>query len=319
MRIGIDLGGTKIEALALDDHGSELGRLRRPTPHDSYQSIIDALVGIVGELESQLGSKATVGVGIPGTISPATGLVKGSNVLTLNGRPLDRDLQEQLGSRVRVANDANCFALSEAADGAAVDSRPAKPGQSPYVVFGVIVGTGTGGGIVIDGKTVEGPDGVAGEWGHMPLPWPQENEWPLPKCWCGRSGCIELFLSGTGLAADHNRATGEKLTGPQVAQAAEAGNIAALATLSRYEHRMARGLAVIISVLNPHVIVLGGGVSNIERLYKNVPELWKPFAFSDVISTRLVKAKHGDSSGVRGAAWLWSIDEVASLGFEAKT
>lgn len=319
MRIGIDLGGTKIEALALDNLGRKLGRIRRPTPSDAYETIIDTLVGIVDELESQVGAKGTIGIGIPGTISPATGLVKGANTTSLNGRPLDRDLEKHLGARVRVANDANCFALSESADGAATDTRPAKLGQSPFVVFGVIVGTGTGGGIVVDGKIIDGPDGVGGEWGHMPLPWPQKDEWPLPKCWCGRSGCIELFLSGTGLAADHNRVTGENLKGPQVVEAAEAGSASALATLSRYEHRLARGLAVIISILNPHVIVLGGGVSNIERLYKNVPELWKPFAFSDVVTTRLVKARHGDSSGVRGAAWLWSIDEVAAFGFGAKT
>lgn len=318
MRIGIDLGGTKIEALALDDEGRELGRIRKPTPRDSYESIVNAVVAIVNELETLVGAQGTIGLGIPGTISPATGFVKNANTTSLIGHPLDRDLMHHLGPRVRVANDANCFALSEAADGAAAPDGPAAQGQTPHVVFGVIVGTGTGGGIVVDGKIIDGPDGIGGEWGHMPLPWPQDNEWPLPKCWCGRVGCVELFLSGTGLTQDHNRVTGESLTGPQIATAAEAGNAAALATLARYEHRLARGLAVIINILNPQVIVMGGGVSNIDRIYKNVPELWKPFAFSDVVSTRLVKAKHGDSSGVRGAAWLWPLRAATQLGLGAK-
>ncbi|MDX2023647.1 MAG: ROK family protein [Deltaproteobacteria bacterium] len=318
MRIGIDLGGTKIEALAIDDEGRELGRQRRPTPRDSYESILDAVVALVGDVEAEVGAQGTVGLGIPGTISPATGLVKNANTTALIGHPLDRDLAARLGNRVRVANDANCFALSEAADGAGAPTSPRQPGQSPHVVFGVIIGTGTGGGVVVDGQILDGPDGIGGEWGHMPLPWPQEDEWPLPKCWCGRSGCVELFLSGTGLAADHKRVTGESLSGPEVAQAAAAGSAAALATMARYEHRLARGLAVIINVLNPQVIVLGGGVSNVERLYTNVPELWKPYAFSDVVSTRLVKAKHGDSSGVRGAAWLWPVGAAAELGLGAK-
>lgn len=311
MRIGIDLGGTKIEALALDDNGVELVRIRKPTPRDSYESIVAAIVGIVGEVEAQLGAKGTVGVGIPGTISPATGLVKNANTTQLIGHPLDRDLARHLGQRVRVANDANCFALSEAGDGAA--AMPEHVGGSPRVVFGVILGTGTGGGVVVDGRIIEGPDGIGGEWGHMPLPWPQDHEWPLPKCWCGRVGCVELFLSGPGMAADHHRATGVLLNGADLVNAAAAGETTALATMSRYEHRLARGLAVIIDILNPHVIVLGGGVSNIDRLYENVPKLWEPFVFSDVVSTRLVKARHGDSSGVRGAAWLWPIEAGGRL------
>lgn len=306
MRIGIDLGGTKIEALAIDDEGRELCRSRRPTPKDAYNDILEAIAVLVQEVESKLGQRGSVGMGIPGTISPATGLVKNANTRALIGHPLDRDLGERLGRPVRVANDANCFALSEAADGAAAPST-AEGGQHARVVFGVIIGTGTGGGIVVDGRILEGPDGISGEWGHMPLPWPQPDELPLPPCWCGLHGCTELFLSGTGLAADHFKITGQKLTAAQVAEASRAGDASALATLERDEHRLARGLATIINVLNPDVIVLGGGVSNIERIYESVPRLWKTYVFSDVVSTRLVKAKHGDSSGVRGAAWLWPV------------
>ena len=308
MRIGIDLGGTKIEALAIDATGRELGRLRRPTPKDSYEHILTAVVSLVRDLEAQVGQRGTVGMGIPGTISPATGLVKNANTRALLGHPLDLDLAERLGRPVRVANDANCFALSEASDGAAAGKN--QTGRA-RVVFGVIIGTGTGGGIVVDGRILEGPDGISGEWGHMPLPWPQADELPLPTCWCGRQGCTELFLSGTGMAADHRSITGHVLTAEQVVDAATAGEPAALATLSRYEHRLARGLAAIINILNPDVIVLGGGVSNVARLYESVPRLWTTFVFSDVVSTRLVRAQHGDSSGVRGAAWLWPVSATA--------
>ncbi len=309
MRIGIDLGGTKIEALAIDAKGQPLCRLRRPTPKGSYTEILDAVADIVREVDAQVGQQGTVGMGIPGTISPATGLVKNANTRALIGHPLDRDLSERLARPVRVANDANCFALSEASDGAAALLPDEKLSARPRVVFGVIIGTGTGGGIVVDGRILEGPDGISGEWGHMPLPWPQPDELPLPACWCGLHGCTELFLSGTGLAADHARVTGRALKAEDVVAAAMAQDEAALATLARYEHRLARGLATIINILNPDVIVLGGGVSNVERLYQTVPQLWKKFVFSDVVSTRLVKAKHGDSSGVRGAAWLWPLAE----------
>lgn len=306
MRIGIDLGGTKIEALAIDNEGRELCRFRRPTPKESYNAILDAIVGLVQDVEGQTKMSGSVGIGIPGVVSAATGLVKNANTQVLIGNPLDRDLGKRLDRPVRVANDANCFALSEAADGAAA-APPGPPSTRPRVVFGVIIGTGTGGGIVVDGRILEGPDGIAGEWGHMPLPWPQPDELPLPRCWCGLDGCTELFLSGTGLAADHHRATGQQLTGAQVAQAAAAGDAAAVATLARYEHRLARGLAAIINVLNPDVIVLGGGVSNVARIYENVPRLWTKYVFSDVVTTQLVQAQHGDSSGVRGAAWLWPV------------
>lgn len=307
MRIGIDLGGTKIEALAIDDAGRELCRVRRPTPKDAYESLIGALAATVAEVEATTGARGTVGLGIPGTISPATGLVKNSNILSLIGKALDHDLAAALDRRVRVANDANCFALSEAADGAAAPGHFPPVGERPRVVFGVILGTGTGGGIVVDGRILEGPDGVSGEWGHMPLPWPEPDELTLPPCWCGLRGCTELFLSGTGMASDHRRVTGQELSAAAIAKAALDGDARAEATLARFEARLARGLAAIINVLNPDVIVLGGGVSNIVRLYESVPRLWTSFVFSDVISTKLVKAAHGDASGVRGAAWLWPV------------
>lgn len=307
MRIGIDLGGTKIEALALDDEGRECARERIPTPRERYQDVVEAIASLVLDLERRLGQQGSVGVGIPGTISPATGLVKGGNTQMLNGQALDQDLGRRLQRPVRVANDANCFALSEATDGAG--APPANwDGRRPWVVFGVIIGTGTGGGLVSDGRVLVGPDGVTGEWGHIPLPWPDPEdpaEWPLPACWCGRRGCVELFLSGTGLAREHERRTGAHLRATEIAARAEAGDAQAEATMQRYEHRLARGLATLISTINPDVIVLGGGVSKIARLYRNVPELWQPFAFSDVVTTRLLPAAHGDSSGVRGAAWLW--------------
>jgi len=296
MRIGIDLGGTKIEGVALGDGGAELARLRVPTPKDDYQAIVQALVELVGALEAKTGARGSVGVGMPGCLSPATGLVKNANTVVLNGMPLDRDLAQALGRPVRLANDANCFALSEASDGAAAGAP---------VVFGVIIGTGTGGGVVVGGQVLTGPNAVAGEWGHNPLPWPADDERPGPPCYCGKHGCIETFLSGPGLAGDHQRRTGQRLDGAAIGALADASDPDALATMTRYEDRMARALATIINVLDPDVIVLGGGVSNITRLYRTVPLVWGRYVFSDTVRTTLRQARHGDSSGVRGAAWLW--------------
>jgi fructokinase len=292
VRIGIDLGGTKIEGIALGEDGRGLIRRRVPAPRGDYRHTLDAIVSLVRVLEEQTGRRGTVGIGIPGTISSATGRVKNANSTWLNGQPLADDLPRLLGRPVRLANDANCFALSEATDGAAAGAR---------VVFGVILGTGTGGGIVVNRDVVAGVNGIGGEWGHNPMPWPREDEWPGPPCYCGRTGCIETFLSGPGLARDFGAAAGAD----DVAARAAAGDPAAVRCLDRYEERLARALAAIVNVLDPDVIVLGGGLSNIERLYTGVAQRWAPFVFSDSVMTRLVRAAHGDSSGVRGAAWLW--------------
>jgi fructokinase len=298
MRIGVDLGGTKTESVAIDDTGSERARLRVPTPSQSYDEIIASIVHLVHDTEARVGQAGTVGIGIPGAVSPATGLVKNANTVVLIGRPLDRDLAHALGRPVRVANDANCFALSEASDGAGAGAR---------VVFGVIVGTGTGGGVVVDGKLLTVPHAIAGEWGHNPLPWPRDDERPGPPCYCGKSGCIETFLAGPSLARDHQLHTGDARDAGDIARRAEAGDAAALASMARYEDRMARALASVINLLDPDVIVLGGGVSNIARLYREVPLRLGQYVFSDTISTPIVPARHGDSSGVRGAAWLWPL------------
>jgi fructokinase len=271
--------------------------LRRPTPRGDYDATLEAIASLVGEIEGSLGARGTVGVGMPGALSRATGRVKNANSTWLNGRPLAEDLERRLARPLRFANDANCFTLSEAVDGAAAGAG---------AVFGVIVGTGTGGGLVVGGKIWTGPNSIAGEWGHNPLPWPRDDERPGPPCYCGRSGCIETFLSGPGLAFDHRRSTGEALEAAGVAVRAAAGDPQAEATLVRYEERMARALASIVNVVDPDVIVLGGGLSNLQRLYGRVPELWAPWVFSDRVDTRLVPPKHGDSSGVRGAAWLWA-------------
>jgi fructokinase len=303
LRVGLDLGGTKIEGIALDPGGSELARRRVATPRGDYDATVEAVAVLVEQLEregiprggSSGVAKATVGVGMPGVISPASGLVKNANSTWLIGRPFAADLSARLGREVRCANDANCFALSEAVDGAAAGA---------HTVFGVIVGTGTGGGIVVDGRVLTGANAIAGEWGHNPLPWPRDDEWPGPPCYCGRTGCIETFLSGPGFARDHASRGGAPLDAGAIASRA-AGDARAEQCLQRYEDRMARALASVINLLDPDVIVLGGGMSNIDRLYANVPARWAPHVFSDTVTTRLVKAAHGDSSGVRGAAWLW--------------
>jgi len=304
VRIGIDLGGTKIEGIAIDDDGGVRLRRRVPSPRDSYADTLTAVVDLVRDIEREVGARGTVGVGIPGAISSATGLVKNANSTWLIGRPLGDDLPRRLDRPVRFANDANCFALSEAVDGAAAGAD---------VVFGVIVGTGTGGGIVVNRRVVEGANAIAGEWGHNPLPAPRDGEWPGPPCYCGRTGCIETFLSGPALQRDYaeelrRRAvpeTHERQTARDIATYAHAGEPVASAALARYEERMARALGSVINVVDPQVIVLGGGLSNIDRLYESVPKLWAPYVFSDTVTTRLVRAAHGDSSGVRGAAWLW--------------
>jgi fructokinase len=302
VRIGIDLGGTKIEGVALDGPGRVAARQRRATPRDDYPGTVRALRDLVLALEAESGARGSVGIGMPGIISPATGLVKNANSVWLIGQPLQQDLERALGRPVRLANDANCFALSEASDGAAAGAA---------VVFGVIVGTGTGGGVVVHGHVLTGPNAVAGEWGHNPLPWPEGDERDGPPCYCGRRGCIETYLSGPGLARDHLRATGVLLSSEDVVSRAEAGDAPAEATLARYESRMARALAGIINVLDPDVIVLGGGLSKVARLYRNVPAQWGAWVFSDRVDTRLVPPAHGDASGVRGAAWLWGADASA--------
>ena len=295
MRIGVDLGGTKIEIAAIDNDGRERFRQRAPSPRGDYQGTIELVASLVERAEQAVG-RSTVGVGMPGAISPASGLVKNANSTWLNGRPLREDLARRLDREVRLSNDANCFALSEAIDGAAA-------GQP--VVFGVIVGTGTGGALVVDGRIVTGANAIGGEWGHNPIPWPEKDEWPGPPCYCGLTGCVETFLSGPGMARDHQRITGQAIDPAEIVRRAEAGDAGAEATVGRYEDRMARGLASIINVLDPDAIVLGGGMSNIRRLYRNVPRLWARHVFSDAVVTRLLPPVHGDASGVRGAAYLW--------------
>jgi fructokinase len=302
VRIGIDLGGTKIEAVALDPAGAVLARRRVRTPREDYDATLAVVVALVYELEQETGCRGSVGVGMPGAISPATGLVKNANSTWLIGHALDRDLAARLERPVRLANDANCFALSEAIDGAGAGAR---------VVFGVIVGTGTGGGVVVDRKLLTGPNAIAGEWGHNPLPWPEPGEWPGPPCYCGKTGCVETFLSGPGLARDYREHGGSDATPPEIVARAGLGEAAATAALGRYESRMARALAAVLDLLDPDVVVLGGGLSHVQRLYRNVPRLWQQWAFSDRVETRLRPPLHGDSSGVRGAAWLWPPGEEA--------
>jgi len=288
-RIGIDLGGTKIEAIALDRNGATLLRRRVPTPAGDYAATVAAIAALVRDTEAALGGRGTVGVGIPGTLSPATGLVKNANSTCLIGRALDQDIATAVGREIRLANDADCFVLSEAHDGAAADAT---------IVFGIILGTGVGGGLAIDGRLVHGPNAITGEWGHNPLPWPTDSERPGAACYCGLNGCIETFLSGPGLARDH----GGGLTADAIAASDTPDAVAAM---ERYVHRLARATAHIINILDPHIIVMGGGLSGIARLYEDVPRLWPAYVFSDTVATRLLPPKYGDSSGVRGAARLW--------------
>jgi fructokinase len=302
IRIGIDLGGTKIEGIALTDAGDELFRRRVTTPQGDYRATLQSIVELIKQIESSLGEKGSIGIGTPGALSPATGLLRNSNSVCMNGKPVLTDLQDMLQREIRVANDANCFALSEATDGAAKDAS---------VVFGVIVGTGTGAGVVIDKKVLVGPNAIAGEWGHNPLPWSRQAELPGPECYCGKMGCIETWLSGPGMVRDHElhyhiRSGKDTIDSKTLDRDARSGDEAAIATLQRYENRMARSLAHVMNILDPDVIVLGGGMGNIKRLYKNVPLLWGDYVFSDVVNTRLLAPLHGDSSGVRGAAWLWN-------------
>ena len=295
MRIGIDLGGTKIEAVAMGGAGEELHRERIPTPR-GYGGTLEAIADLVERAERATGRRGTVGVGIPGAVSPVTGLIKNANSTWLIGRPLDRDLAARLDRPVRMTNDANCFALSEAADGAAAGASS---------VFGVILGTGVGGGVVLHGGVWEGASRIAGEWGHNPLPWPDDDERPGPPCWCGLRGCIETFCSGPGMERDHRGATGEELSAAEVVARAGAGDAAAEATLERYVGRLARSLATVVNVIDPEVVVLGGGVSNTPGLPERVQAALPPWVFSDEVAARVVRHRHGDSSGVRGAAWLW--------------
>lgn len=295
VRIGVDLGGTKIEAVALGTDGEELDRRRVPTPQDDYEGIVRAVVDLVGEISTRHDTAETVGVGTPGAISPFDGRMKNSNSVVLNGRPFDRDLETALGRPLVIRNDADCFALSEAVDGAA---------RGAPSVFGVILGTGVGGGVVVDRKVHTGPNRIGGEWGHNPLPWPTDEERPGPACYCGKHGCIEKWLAGPSLAADHEGAVGGTWTAPEVVEAARGGDREARLSLDRYVDRLARSLATIVNVLDPDVVVLGGGMSNVDELYAEVPGVWAKYVFGGEVGTRLVPNLHGDSSGVRGAAML---------------
>jgi fructokinase len=297
IRIGVDLGGTKIEAAALDPDGEIIARRRTATPAEDYGAIVRAIGTLVRDVELELNRKASVGVATPGVISPRSGLIKNSNTTALNGKPLDRDLSAALERPVRIENDANCFALSEAVDGAAAHAR---------VVFGAILGTGVGGGLVVDGRTVSGPDRGAGEWGHNPLPWMRGDEYPGRRCYCGHDGCMETFLSGPALSYEFSKRSGKNCTGEEIAALAEAGDRQALASLELYQDRLARGFASIVNVLDPDVIVVGGGISNIARIYEGLHGLVEDYALTDALGSRIVKNMHGDSSGVRGAAWLWN-------------
>lgn len=299
LRIGVDLGGTKTEAIALADDGRELLRRRVATTQNDYAGTVRGAADLVRTLEADLGARGTVGVGIPGSLSRVSGVVKNANSAWLNGRPLDRDLSDALDRPVRVQNDANCFAVSEATDGAA---------RGAPIAFGVILGTGVGGGLVIDGRAIDGPMGVTGEWGHNPLPAPRDDERPGPACYCGRHGCLETFLSGPGMASRFAESGGPPLTAVQIAEAAESGDPAAAAHMERYADRLARGLAGVINILDPDVIVLGGGLSRIAMLYVRLPQLLPAHVFTDRLETRIVPPVHGDSSGVRGAAWLWPLE-----------
>ena len=300
MRIGIDLGGTKIAGVALMPSDRVVAELRIPAPRGDYSATLGAIHKLVQDLEAETGLRGTVGMGMPGSLSPATGLVQNANSTWLNGRPFDRDLSQALGRRVRFANDANCFALSEATDGAAAGARS---------VFGVILGTGCGGGIVFNGRLLDGPHGISGVWGHNPLPWPQPDEVDATRCWCGRSGCLETWVAGPALEADHLRHTGSALSSPDIARRAAAGDADAQATLDRHASRLARGLAHVINLIDPEIIVLGGGLSQLQHLYDVLPGLIAPLVLADTVRIDIRPPKWGDASGVRGAARLWQPEE----------
>lgn len=296
MRIGIDLGGTKIEGIALSNDGTVLAQQRINSPRGNYREILRAIAGVVAGLEKQAGRHGRIGIGTPGALSPATGLMRNSNSTELNGQALKADLETLLGREIRMVNDANCFALSEATDGAA---------QGVPVVFGIILGTGVGAGVVVNGRVLTGINAVAGEWGHNPMPWAREDDLPGAECYCGKKGCIETYLSGPAFSREYAELTGNQLSPDKIVKQAEQGDDKSETCLRRYEDRLARALAHVINMLDPDTIVLGGGMSNIQRLYKNIPGLWGEYVFSDVVNTRLVAPKYGDASGVRGAAWLW--------------
>jgi fructokinase len=300
VRIGVDLGGTKIEIIVLDGDGAAVLRRRVPTPVADYSATVRAIAALVRSAQSQIGVLASVGIATPGALSPQTGLLRNSNSVVLNGKPLDRDIAEALEQPVRLENDANCLAISEAIDGA---------GAGCPVVFGAILGTGVGGGFVIEGRILTGLNRIGGEWGHNPLPWATKSERPGYRCYCGKHGCIETFLSGAGLAREYFSLSQNELLAEQIAEAEQSGEPDAVRALSTYKHRLARSLAALVNVLDPDMIVLGGGISNVETLYAGLPELIAQYAFADGIRTRVVRAAHGDSSGVRGAAWLWPINK----------
>lgn len=299
LRIGVDLGGTKTEAIALDPSGETLLRRRIRTPASDYAAIVEEIAALIRSIEAEIGQAGRVGVGVPGSISPASGCIRNANTLVLNGRPLAQDLGRALGRETRIENDANCFTLSEATDGA---------GEGRAVVFGVILGTGVGGGLIVHGRLLRGANALAGEWGHNPLPRMRVDEYPGPTCYCGRDGCIETYLCGGALAEDYGRRSGEKIAAEEVARRADDGDPPALGALDAYRDRLARALASVVNIVDPDVIVLGGGLSNIDRVYEGLERLVGKYAFTDALATPIVKNLHGDSSGVRGAAWLWESD-----------
>jgi len=301
LRLGIDLGGTKMEIIALDDAGRELARRRMPTPQGDYRGILNSIAQLVAATENDLGERGTVGIGTPGALSRRTGLLKNANSVCLNGQPVKGHLEELLEREVRIANDANCFALSEAVDGAGIGAE---------VVFGVILGTGCGGGVVVNRHVLTGINAIAGEWGHNPLPLPTPEDLPLPECFCGHRGCNELYISGTGLARDHLKVTGETASAEAIVARSQWNDLKCEATLQRYEERLARALGYVVNIIDPDVVVLGGGMSNVERLYENVPRLLNRYVTSDFVDTRFLRNVHGDSSGVRGAAWLWGAGDA---------
>ncbi len=297
LKIGIDLGGTKISAIVMSEDNRIQNQIRIPSPQGNYNDTVKALIQVVNDLEQSLSHKAQVGIGLPGSISPKTGMIQNANSTWLNGKPLNQDLMQALDREIRFANDANCFALSESTDGAAAGKKN---------VFGVIIGTGCGGGLVIDQKIVTGPKGISGEWGHTPLPWPEVSEVNATRCWCGLNGCLETWVSGTALGNDHERVTGEKLTAKEVVERALNNDPEATQTLQRHTSRLARGLSAIVNIVDPDVIVLGGGLSNVSSLYKKLPKVMKPYIFSDDKEVVIKPPLYGDDSGVRGAAWLWN-------------